>query len=439
MMKRIVTLLLALCLLLTLVPAAAEEVPENLYRIVLRTENGDETLGSAVLYRSDVTLLTAAGCWAEGDLFAIGADGEHAILRCDAVPGTQLLCMEMATPSTAEPIAVTTADYLLDYMLYGVNARGEFVRMQVRNSRITRVDGRTEALLYADEGLLPGAIMLGDDYGLACVTVYQAAEGVGVYATVADVTLSNLSARPADGPWLLTGVTAGYEAGLVTVDWANAPVPQEGAVITVYVTSTNNTYLSSVVPEAGVTSITFPAAPGTEMIAWVVVSDSEEAAQQAQLFPESADEAAIVQVPQAEPITLNSLRNVRMGVTPGEPGMDGVATDFLPQEPLTREALSDRSRPIYFMTEDVYTCDAEDDEHTLMVTLCTPEGYTLYYFSGYVFMPEYAASDLWVSDVSEVFADYERFCAGEPWPAGEYTILYTIDGAEVNRLTFTLD
>lgn len=440
MMKRMMTLLLSVCLLLALVPAGAEGVanmPENLYRIVQRTENGDETLGTAVLYQSQTTLLTAAGCQAEGDLYAIGADGEHAILRCDAVAGTQLVSMALATPSSAEPMAVTTADFLLDYSLYGVNAGGEFVCMDVRGSRVTLVDGRSEALLYAEEGLMPGAIMLGDDYGLACVTVYQAAEGEGVYATVADVTLSRLISRPTEDAWLLTGFTAAYEDGLVRVDWANAPIPaEEGTVITVYVTATNNTYLSSVQAHEGANTATFPAAPGTEMMVWVVISQNGA---NAQLFPEAADEVVFVQVPEAEPIAFNNLRNIRMGITPGEPGMDGVVTDFLPQEPLTREALSDCSRPIYFMTEDVYTCDAEDDEHTLMVTLYTPEGYTTSYFSGYVFMPDYAQSDLWVSDVSEIFADYERFCEGEPWPAGEYTILYTIDGAEVNRLTFTLE
>ena len=74
-----------------------------------------------------------------------------------------------------------------------------------------------------------------------------------------------------------------------------------------------------------------------------------------------------------------------------------------------------------------------------MVILYTAEGYTFHYDSGYVFMPEYGASDLWITDISDVFADYERFCDEEPWPAGTYTILYTIDGAEVNRLSFTLD
>ncbi|MBR3763280.1 MAG: hypothetical protein IKK57_01850 [Clostridia bacterium] len=436
--RRILTLLTAACLLLPLLPAAAEApMPDALYRIVLRTESGDVTLGTGVVYGSETTLLTAAGCWAEGDLYAIGADGEHAILRTDAVTGTQLVSMALATPASAEPMEITTTDSLLDYLLYGVNAQGEFVCMDVWGSRVTRVDGRTEALLYAAEGLMPGAIMMGDDFGLACVTVFQAAEGEGAYAAVTDVTLSRLVSRPAEGAWLLTGFTASYEAGLITVDWSSAPIPvAENTAVTVYAAGTNNNYLSSVDADEGETTASFPAAPGTEVMTWIVVSQGTE---DAQLMPETMDEVVFVQVPGAEPITLNGMRNVRMAVTSGEPGLDGVASDFLPQEPLTRENLSDRSRSIYFMTEDVYTCDAEDDDHTLMVTLYTPEGYTMSYFSGYVFMPEYTASDLWVTDISDVFADYERFCGGEPWPAGEYTILYTVDGAEVARMTFTLD
>ena len=435
MMKRILPLLLALCLLLGLVPAAAEAMPENLYRIVLRTDSGDETLGTAVLYGSQATLLTAAGCWAEGDLYAIGADGEHAILRCDVVIGTQLISMAMATPSSAEPMPVSAADYLLDYCLYGVNAGGGFVRMDVYNSRVTRLDGRTEVLLYAAEGLLPGAIMMGDDFGLACVTVHQAAEGEGVYAAVTDVTLGKLDTRPANGTFLLTGFTARYEAGHVVVDWSDVALP-ENVSLTVFSTSTNNIYLTSLVPAKGATSVVFPAAPGTEVMSWIAVTPGG-AEMTGQPFPETVDEAAFVDVPLAGPITFNGLRSIRMGVTTGEPGAEAMPADFLPQEPLTRENLTGRS--LYFMTEDTYTCTAEDDDHTLMVILYTPEGYTFYYYSGYVFMPEFADSDLWIADISDLAADYERFCAGEPWPAGEYTVLFTIDGAEVSRMTFTLD
>ena len=50
-MKKILLLALSLLMLLAVLPAAAETAPmEAMYRIVLRTEAGDETLGTAVLY-----------------------------------------------------------------------------------------------------------------------------------------------------------------------------------------------------------------------------------------------------------------------------------------------------------------------------------------------------------------------------------------------------
>ncbi len=442
MMKRLLTLFLALMLMLmlALVPARAEEMPEGLYRIVLREETGDVTLGSGVLFGTSSMLLTAGACWAEGDLVAIGADGEHAITYRGSVMGTQLITLGLQTPGAGEPLTVTQGDRLLDYILYGVNAQGEFVAMDVHGSRTTAVDGRAEALLYAQEGLMPGAIMLVNDGGLACVSFWLAAEGEGAYGVVANVTLS--SSFPSDGEhaeaWVLQGVTASYESGLITVDWSQAGgyVATEETVYTAYIIVTGNTYVTVNTADAGETSLSFPAMPGTEVMAWVVANNGDG---EAALYPQTNADVAFVQVPVPEPYTFNGLTNLRCSVTPGDPGMDGVTTDFLPQEPLTREALSDRSRPIYFQTEDIYTCDAEDDAHTLMVTLYTPEGYCFYYASGYVFMPEYCASDLWVSDISEVFESYEKFCEDDLWPAGEYIMLYTIDGGEVARITFTLD
>jgi len=125
---------------------------------------------------------------------------------------------------------------------------------------------------------------------------------------------------------------------------------------------------------------------------------------------------------------------------PGDPGKDGMATDFLPQAPLTRAALSDRSRPIYFQTEDAYEVAQTEEEHSLMLALYTPEGYVFPYTSGYIFMPEMNGSDLWVSDVSVIFEDYEQFVPEEErWPAGEYLFVYYIDGGVVATIPFTLE
>lgn len=443
MMKCILTLALALAalMLLALLPAQAEvSLPEEVYRIVLRTAEGDMTLGTGVLFGTDTTLLTAAACWDEGEVVAIGADGVHAVSYRGAIIGTHLITLGLATPSAATPLTVTTADYLLDYKIYGVNAQGEAVAMDVRGSRIMVLDDRAEALIYAQEGLLPGAILYGDDFGLACVILWQETEGEGAYASVADVTLTSLFGAGDDARQtrLVHGFTAEYRDGHIIVDLSGVTgyMPTEDTVLTVYASITTNPYLTRDNPPEGEATVMLPAVPGTEMMIWVSASTGEP---EETPYPETAEDVVFVETPEAEPFTLNGLKNLRMSVTTGNPGKDGVTTDFLPQQPLTREAIIDPDLAIYFQTEDTYACDAEDDDHTLMVILYTPEGYSYYYYSGYVFMPEYAKSDLWLSNITSVFEDYERFCDGEPWPAGEYTVLYTIDGGEVARFTFTLE
>lgn len=439
MMKRILSAALTLLLLLSLMPALAESyTPPELYRIVLREETGDVTLGSAALFGTKTTLLTASACWAEGEIIAIGQDGEIPVTGCREVPDSQLILLYLAQESAAEPLAVTQAKYLLDYTLYGVNAQGEFISMELHNSRYTVIDNRAEALLYAAEGMLPGAIMLGDDFGLACLTLWQEGEGEGVYASVDNVTLEGLATEDltADA-YLLRNITAYYEKGQVFVDFAGADgYSGDAMTYSVYCNATNNVYYTGFEAIAGETVVTFPAVPFTEVMLWVV---ARRGGTEEMLFPQTAEDAVFVDVPAPQTIELYGLRNIRMGLTTGAPGLDGMPSDFLPQEPLTRENLTDPERSIYFMTEDTYTCAAEDGDHNLMVILYTAEGYTFHYDSGYVFMPEYGASDLWIADISDVFADYERFCDEEPWPAGTYTVLYTIDGAEVNRLSFTLD
>lgn len=439
-MKRILSFALALLLALALMPALAEDyVPEALYRIVLREETGDVTLGSGVLYGTKTTLLTAEGCWAEGNLVAIGKDGEIPVLSRSIVPDTHLILLHLAGESAAKPLDLTQASYLLDYMLYGVTADGAFVSMGLRGIRATVLNDQAEALLYAQEGLLPGAIMLGDDFNVAAITIWQEGEGEGAYASVAYLPAAQeLSSTIGTDVWLLQNISARYEAGHVVVDWAEADGYAADANIsyTAFLTCANNNYVSRIPAEAGQTTAYFPATPGTLAATWVVASRGGDSTQ---YYPQTAAEVVYVEVPQAEPIALNGLRNVRMGITVGAPGANTMPADFLPQVALTRENLTDRSRSVYFMTEDTYTCTAEDDEHTLMVTLYTPEGYTFHYYSGYVFMPEYAKSDLWLSDITELLTDYEMFCDGEPWPAGEYTFLYTIDGYEVSHVTFTLE
>ncbi len=439
-MKRILPLLLALVLLMGLLPARAETFPDTIYRIVLRTETEDITLGTGVLFGSKTTLLTVRACYAEGNLVAIGADGEHAVSYRGEVAGSQLITLGLATESAAEPISVTEADYLMDYNVYGVKADGTLVASPVQQTRLTYFSNHGEVILYADEGLLPGAMMFGDDEGLALITVWQETEGLGAYAAVSDVSLNRIFREENTLPSgkLVRNFTAEWDRGEILVDWSQGTgfIPTEDTVFTVYSTATCNTYLTSITATAEETSVRLPAIPGTETVVWIGVSQGEPAEA---VFPESGMDMVMVATGTPEPFTLNGLTNLRFGITAAAPGQDAMPADFLPQVPLTRETLSDRSLSMYFQTEDTYTATAEDDDHTLMVTLYTPEGYAFYYYSGYIFMPEFCESDLWVSDITDLFTDYERFAEEEPWPAGDYTVLYTIDGGEVAQFTFTLE
>ena len=445
MMKRILALTLALLLALSLLPAQAEEL-DALYRIVRRTEAGDVTLGTGVLFGSQQALLTVRGCMAEGDLYAVGADGEHPIDLIFEVTDSQLVLMRMETESAAKPLNVTEADVLLDDRLHGAGADGSIKAQEIAQLLDMVIDQRSEVLLPVENGpqpdcLLPGAIMLGADGGLACITVWQQGEGQCAYAAIADVTLGLLRVREAEDEGagsLLHGFTVRAEDGLIRVDWSDAgeTVP-EHAVVAVYLNVVDNPYLSYDLLTEGETGTEFPAIPGTGVQVWIAVSDSEPTEP---VYPQTMADVVTVEVPEAGPFTLHGFRNLRLSVTPGEKGLGDSAVDFLPQHALDRAALTDRTKAIYFQTEDAYSVTEEDSGHVLLLTLHTPEGFAIPHRSGYTFMPELSGSDLWVSDISDVFEKYERFTEeGSRWPAGEYAVVYTIDGQEAGRYTFTLE
>lgn len=474
-MKRMLILALLLLTGLAVLTAQAEaQMPEGLCRIVLRTEEGDTTLGTGVLYGSQKTLLTVRGCWAPGKLYALCGPHEHAVTYKGEVADSQLILLGLATDCDAEPMGITQAEYLADYVLYGAMSSGELVEMEVTSSRYTAIDHRAEILLTAQEGLLPGAVMMGDDDALACIVAYQYGESLGVYAALADATLHSLlveeesvpaqtptpdrepaqtpasEATPlppaasapeeqSDAPRLLQGFTVTSDGGSLTVDWSEAlmmPVTED-TVFTVYFTIATNSYLTYEKVGSEQTSIRLPAIPGTDMLVWVVCSEHEL---EEHIFPQRNGELQMVSVPQDKPFAGYGLKNLRCGVTVGEAGLEGAPEDFLPQVPLTREVLSDRSMCFYFQTEDTYEVIEEDHDHTLLVTLYLPDGTVFFHHSGYAFMPEMCESDLWVADITELFETYDNLTPEEQrWPAGEYAFVYSIDGGEVGRISFTLD
>ncbi|MBR3763202.1 MAG: hypothetical protein IKK57_01450 [Clostridia bacterium] len=438
MMKRILSLTLALLLTLAMLPARAENA-SALYQIVQRTEEGDRTLGSGVLFGTKKALLTAEGCWSEGDLYAIGTDGEHRITYKGQVAGTQLILLGLATESAAAPLPLSAEESQVINLLLGATPEGQLVQRPGGKVLATIVDGFGGLLMQAGEGLLPGAIFLGADGGLAGITVSQHGEAEGMYVALDSYALNYcLAGDGLDDEAILLDVEVRWEQGEYLVDWSRSTgvVLPEKPVYTVCFSALCNPYMSRLTVTDGSTSAALPAIPGAKTLIWVICSSERLAAP---LYPEQEGQSVLATPPDPQPMTEHGFRNLRLSVTPGEPGYDGFTKDFLPQQPITRDVLNDENTIFYFQTEDAYTVDETIEDNPLLILLRTPEGYVFGYDSSYIFMPEYAESDLWLSDMSNAFAEYRQFAGANAWPAGEYVVQYLINGCEAGRFTFTLD
>lgn len=254
-------------------------------------------------------------------------------------------------------------------------------------------------------------------------------------------TVTEEGAAPAAAPaepateGFASGLGTTRENGLVTLTWDAATIP-EGAKVRAYYLYDSNPYYIYLDPEAGANSVQVFTVPGHQTAAWVTWSTNGEFTLSRQ---PGADEFILLDAAPEEPITAHSFRNVRIGLAASADPKAPSSTDFLPQAPITREMLTNRATPIYFMTEDTYQVGATSGDHPLLIVLETPDGMCFVDLGYYIFDRSLQSSDLWVKDISKLFADYESFTGDAAWPAGEYRILYCIDEKVAGEIKFTLE
>lgn len=257
------------------------------------------------------------------------------------------------------------------------------------------------------------------------------------------VTAQGEAASPAPAP--AAPATAGFAAilslesssGLATVTWDTESIPA-GAAVRVYTLQAGNPYFNYLEAEEGQSSAQVFVVPGRQMLVWAAWSTEETFAH---VMPDLSIPAQyrILEEIALTPLTAHGFRNVRIGLAASADPAAASSTDFLPQTPITREMLSDRATPIYFMTEDTYQVGATTEDHPLLIVLTTPEGMCFTDIGMYIFDRSLQASDLWKKDVSAIFEAYESFAGDAAWPAGEYSILYCIDGQLAGEINFTLE
>ncbi len=231
----------------------------------------------------------------------------------------------------------------------------------------------------------------------------------------------------------VTGISVTEENGLYQVDWSDCAIP-EGKQVTAYVLYDGNTYYSFSEPGEGVTSAKFPVIPGVGCLLWAAYADEGSPSE----LPQSLAECVMPAAAPRQAYTQYSFVNLRSSVVASEDPQAAENGLYLPEIPLTREQITGGMH-IYFQTEDTYDIPEISADHILLVVLHTPEGLHFIRAGGYTFDPAWQASDLWLLDITELFRSYEGMVHTEPWPAGEYTVGYYIDGQVAAEVQFILE
>ena len=433
--------LLALLICLTLLPAmparAEARAAIPLFRLTATDADGVETeVGSALLALDGQMLFTGAAV--PGRLTAYAPDGSaHAVGQI--VSGGGGLTLLILEEDANLPVGGLSGADVSKSRLIGLTANGLFYDAPVTGAARSVYQGYEVWLVSAAEPLRPGSALVDAEGGLVGLTVAEWGEGEARYAVLAgDALIEALSAEVeaepelGDSVWLEAEL--GYEAGLLSIDWSRCEVDglDADSVFTVYVECGANPYYLYFDMEPVASATYTEAVPGYEYRVWVECHHGEPSGGLPGKYARS------IAIPEAGDFTDDEFSNecwlawAPAGETPD------VDARLPALEPITAQTLTDASRTLYLQAVNTYAVE-EEMETTLILVLETPEGYVFHSLSGYIFLPEAQAEDVWNADVSELFANCLMYSDSMGFSPGTYTLSYLIGGQWAGRISFTLE
>lgn len=430
MMKRLTAVLLTVLLAFAACAQAESDLGAvlsgALYRIVLREDKGDTTLGSGVLFADQKILLTAESCCVEGDLVAIGEDGEHEILAWEKADQTGAALMEMITPSTGTPLKLAAYDAKSLPFIFGVSPAGDIGSVQLYQALYTMYRGKEALIFRGDEGLLPGAFVADEKAGVIGLVVAQQAEGMGMYVALdPEVLYSALTAAPSGDN--VCPVTLTWDQGLLQITWTDAE--RQGGEYVVTVSGDENNFYTIIKENSDARSVSTIVPP--DHTYYVQAQWVAEGAEMAEPLWSSMTHCS----PASQPLTDYGFWQ-ECYLTLAAPVQES-AIVLPPVEKITAALLADSALEPYFQIRNTYDVD-EQITRPGSVELVAPDGQ--FYFLGltYVFDPDYETDDSFVLSMKELFGVCSDFSGGQ-LPSGEYVIRYFIGGDKAGEYTFHLE
>lgn len=425
-MKRVMILLLAMLLA---IPALGEEENGALYLLVQRNAAGEmQPVGSAVLYKDNATLLTGAPIAQAEGLYAQGTGGSIAVAAVKpAEDGMLLLTLE--TPSSAAPLTANPEGS--PALALGHDAQGQACLSTLDYMTIMPY-GSDYALIYtAQQAMLPGSVLLDENGDICGVTLAAYGEGINRYVAATDQALTGLQY---DVSWL-TGFTADYAQGLLTVDWSACDMTcgQEDCVISLFVQDVQNPYFTYYTVKEG-TQAELLLTPGRSYRLWVQHAHGE--AQPNMVFPENR--SVLAELPQPSAFHLYDYETAAMylSAVPAAQADEADNTYLPPASSVTRDDLMNPENAFFLQVRSTYAVD-QQEEALLVASLTTPEGYCFSMEGQFLFQPELQQQDEWNVNIAELLDNCLAY-SGQ-LSSGVYTLSYYLDGSIGAQYDFTLE
>ncbi len=426
MLKRILSLLLALMLPMCGAALAEENVYDLIenatYRIVVRTENGDETLGSGILFSDRKLLLTSAACMAEGDLYAIGTDGEYAIVGAEPVDASGAALLELASAATATPLHLASENAAGMAALFGTAKDGEMIVAPLNHVRSTLFRGQSAMVLSSSDGLLPGSFLTDEKGSLIGLCIAQQSEGLGEYIALDANGLYRALTRQQFAEAFLPA-KAVWQEGLLTISWTDEE--REDGVYIITVSGDDNQYYTF-----------FEAAPDERSIE-LTVPPEHRYDFQVQWAKDAASAVEPVWGAMSE-CYIPGAAFTRYGFTQecSFVTRTGVSKPLNHIEQINRSLLMDTSTIKSLYVQSAYDV-AEAVELPMTIELLAPDGQFYFESAVHTLSPDKETEDAFLLPLDDLLADCAEFSGGG-LKTGPYRLRYSIAGAVGGEYAFTL-
>lgn len=431
MSKRMISLLLIFCLLLCSCPVHAEDavyerIYNALYRIVHRTEEGDVTLGSGVLFMDQQVVLTAESCCRDANLFAVGSDGEHAVQAMEKAGESGVVLLELATPAAAEPLGLADYNAEMIYSIFGADAYYNVGAVPLYQILYGKYREQDSLVLSSEEGLLPGAVTVDDQGNVVTLSLAQQAEGYGMYVALdADNIYAALTGSSGAEQFLPLQVS--WNGGYLTIAWTDAAHNDGLYVITI--SGDENYYYTTYEVECAQRSIQFAVPPGHTYYV-----QAQWAASAAAAVPPDWNAMTLYTVPEKEMTLYGFTQECYLASAPAGQEVNVVLPEM---SPVTAAALVDARNVRYLQVINRYDVNQEI-ECPMALELISPDGQFFFSEHLYLFMPEYETNDFFAMQLDDLIETCIEF-SGNSLPKGEYRVRYAIAGRIAGEYTFTVE